>query len=273
MATDIVDISLVGLVMTYTMYSVVVAAVHLRGMGIARDMVYGMVRMTVQLVAAGVVLEYVFSVDRWYLVVVILVYFLLMASRIVFRRVGGRSRALQRNVVAAIAAGGGTVLAVFMLFTTGHATILDPRYAIPLGGMIIGNAMSGCALAYERYHAAVQKGARQIETLLSMGATSGEASSAMVRESIKAAFLPQILTMTAMGLVMLPGMMTGQILSGTLPLVAIKYQVAIMLAIVSSNAVVATVIVMLESRQIFNRYHQFMAVPYEKSFKTKQKRT
>jgi putative ABC transport system permease protein len=137
--------------------------------------------------------------------------------------------------------------------------------------MIFGGAMNGCALAYERFHSSVQKEQRRIETLLGMGATFREASAPMVRESVKAAFLPQILAMSAMGIVMLPGMMTGQILSGTMPFVAIRYQIAIMLALVSSNAAVAYAILHLESRQVFNDRHQFLADKYQKSYKTRGK--
>ena len=270
-ATDIIDISVWGLLIAYGMFGAVAALAHLKQMGIGRDMVWAMVRMSVQLVAAGVILEYVFEVRAWYLVLAILIYFIIMASRIVFGRVGYRSPSLRRNITISIALGAGSVLSVFLLLITREDPLLDPRYAIPLGGMIIGNAMNGCALAYERFHASVQKEQRSIETLLGMGATYREASAPMVMESIKASFLPQILTMSAMGIVTLPGMMTGQILSGTLPLVAIKYQIAIMLAIVSSNAIVAYAILHLESRQVFNDRHQFLAERYQKSYKTQGK--
>ena len=271
MASEIIDISIWGLLIAYGLFAAVAALAQHKRMGIARDMAWSAVRMTIQLVAAGAILEYVFEVRTWYLVLAILVYFLLMSSRIVLGRVKYHSPTLQRNIVVAIGLGAGSVLAAFLLLVTSEGTVLDPRYAIPLGGMIFGGAMNGCALAYERFHSSVQKEQRRIETLLGMGATFREASAPMVRESVKAAFLPQILAMSAMGIVMLPGMMTGQILSGTMPFVAIRYQIAIMLALVSSNAAVAYAILHLESRQVFNDRHQFLADKYQKSYKTRGK--
>lgn len=248
---------MLGLVVAYALMGSVILLARLKHLSINRQIAISVIRMSLQLVGAGVVLEVVFDIDAWYVVVGILVFLFGMASRIVFSRLGVKSAHLQRNIVISIAVGSGSVLALFIIVIVGQDPWYDPRYMIPIAGMIIGNGMNGCALAFERFYSSLQKERMRILTMLSLGATASEATERYFSEAFRAAFLPQLITMTAMGIVTLPGMMTGQILSGTAPMTAIRYQIAIMMAIVSSNALVAYTILYLESRVFFNERHQF----------------
>lgn len=233
-------------------------------------MIISLVRMSVQLIAAGIVLQVVFGISAWYIVIGIVIYMLIMASHIVFSRVKARTPHLQRNILISVVFGSGSVLVFIVIAIVRQDPWYDPRYIIPLGGMIIGNAMNGCALAFERFHSSIQKEKKKILTLLALGATYQEATSSNFKEAFKASFLPQLITMSAMGIVTLPGMMTGQILSGTEPLVAIKYQISIMICIVSSNALVAYSILYLENKELFTPFHQLIpseSKNHEKSYK------
>jgi putative ABC transport system permease protein len=133
----------------------------------------------------------------------------------------------------------------------------DPRYLIPLAGMIIGNSMTGASLAAERLAAEMRERREEIETALCLGATACAASREAVRSAYRAALIPSINAMAAMGLVFLPGMMTGQILSGTEPITAVKYQIAVMCVITGSVAVTSFLILLQGYRAYFTPAHQF----------------
>ncbi len=115
------------------------------------------------------------------------------------------------------------------------AAFYDARYLIPLAGMILGNCMQSNVIALERFFARLRHGQQEYMTFLLLGASRWEAVRPYFREAIKAALNPCIANMATMGLVSLPGMMTGQILGGSEPWVAVKYQLAIMICIFTST--------------------------------------
>jgi len=119
----------------------------------------------------------------------------------------------------------------------------------------MGNSMNGSALALERFYDDIKIQNRKIETMISLGATAHEASFESFQKAYRSALLPILTNMTGMGIVFIPGMMTGQILGGSTPLTAIKYQIAIMAAILGSVALTSFLILTLENRHFFNKYH------------------
>ena len=126
----------------------------------------------------------------------------------------------------------GAVVTVFALTTQVQPEPwYHPRYAIPLLGMILGNTMTGIALALNALFTQVARERPAIEAMLSLGATRHEALRPLVRQSMRTGLIPIVNAMSAAGLVSLPGMMTGQILAGVEPFEAIKYQILIMFLI------------------------------------------
>ncbi|HEX8960459.1 MAG TPA: ABC transporter permease, partial [Geobacteraceae bacterium] len=125
-----------------------------------------------------------------------------------------------------------------------------------LAGMIIGNSMNGASLAAERLASEVRERREEIETAICLGATARQASETAVRNAFRAALIPTMNTMAAMGIVSLPGMMTGQILSGTAPAIAVRYQIAIMCAITGAVAITAFLILLQGYRHYFTAAHQ-----------------
>jgi putative ABC transport system permease protein len=107
----------------------------------------------------------------------------------------------------------------------------DPRYAIPLLGMILGNAMTGIALGLNAFTTAVSQLRSAVEAQLVLGASRREALGPIVRQSLRSALMPTINSMSAIGLVSIPGMMTGQVLGGVAPAEAVKYQLLVMFLI------------------------------------------
>ena len=137
---------------------------------------------------------------------------------------------------------------VFILFVLQVDPWFDPQFS----GMIIGNAMTGIALGANRLCTNMQDHHEEIENSLMLGATSKDASYEYVNDAFDSAILPTMNNMLTMGIVSLPGMMTGQILSGTFPLTAIKYQIGIMLAILGCTAITVVLFVTLGYRTFFN---------------------
>ncbi|MFA7068793.1 MAG: ABC transporter permease, partial [Acidaminococcaceae bacterium] len=112
-----------------------------------------------------------------------------------------------------------------------HQDVFNPQYAIPLSGMIFGNAMTGLNLGLKAFHENIESGRLQIKTLLNFGVEPKQILLPFVNKALETAILPTLNSMVGMGIVSLPGMMTGQILSGTLPTTAILYQIAMMIVI------------------------------------------
>lgn len=134
----------------------------------------------------------------------------------------------------------------------------DPRYFITICGMLIGNTMTGMSLAINSYKNALHDQRDKIEAALMLGAKPKDAVSKISREAFSSAILPTLNSMLGMGIVLLPGMMTGQILSGTDPMSAILYQITIMIAIVGTVGITTSIFTSLAYKAFFNKREQIL---------------
>ncbi len=132
----------------------------------------------------------------------------------------------------------------------------EPRYFIPIAGMIIGNSMTGVSLGTERLIGEMKTKKELIEGALMLGATPKDAVLETIKDTFTSAIMPTINSMVGMGIIFLPGMMTGQILSGVSPMIAIEYQIAIMLGIVGSVSITVFILTRLGYLTFFNRFSQ-----------------
>ena len=130
-----------------------------------------------------------------------------------------------------------TIVLYFNYLIVGISDLFDAKYLIPIGGMILGNSMKSNIIALERFYGELSTNTRRLFGSNIVWSGQKQGSKTFVRKSILAAMSPIVATMLTIGLVSLPGMMTGQILGGSMPVTAIKYQIAIMLAIFCSNIV------------------------------------
>ena len=155
-----------------------------------------------------------------------------------------------------------TSIAFSILFSTAYLVILviqpthfyDARYIVPLAGMILGNCLQGNVIALERFYATIRRNEYEYVTFLTLGATRWEAVRPYFRDAIRAAINPTIASMATMGLVSLPGMMTGQILGGSEPWLAVKYQIVIMLCIFTSTTIASIINLRLSLNIAFNAF-------------------
>ena len=133
-------------------------------------------------------------------------------------------------------------------------TLLEAQYVIPIGGMILGNCLRGDVIGLSHFYRTVQKDSSAFELALAQGATLDEALRPFAREACQAALAPTIASMATIGVVALPGMMTGVILGGCSPMTAIQYQIAIMMAILCGTVVTVVLAIQLTVHRRFGRY-------------------
>jgi putative ABC transport system permease protein len=226
----------------------VTLALHL---GVAKDLGLATLRTYAQLLALGFVLRYVFATNTPLLVLAMLGVMLLAATRIILKRSPDAPPGLFGSTLLSMAITGLTIT----FAVTGLVVGVDPwwraQYVIPIGGMVIGNSMSGIALALERVFADLETRSDEVLGLLALGATPWEAARASVRTALRAGLIPGINTLAAVGIVFIPGMMAGQVLAGTDPLVAAPYQIVVMLMVATADVLGSVCAVLLSYRRRF----------------------
>ena len=195
---------------------------------------YATARMLGQLLAVGYVLVWVFETERPAVVLAVLAGMIGASSWIALRPLRHAGPGVFGPVLLAIAVAGGGVLAIVTQLVLTLPRWFEPHVVVPLAGMIFANAMNSVSLAAERLEAERGRG-------VAVAAARGEA--------LEAALIPQINGLLAVGLVSLPGMMTGQILSGVDPLVAVRYQIMVMLMVVGSGGLGAALYLTLLARR------------------------
>jgi len=195
---------------------------------------YALLRMFTQLILIGYILTYIFNSDSSYLIILILCIMLIAGSIIALRPLQQKNKKLYLHTFISISIGGIFTL-IMVVFGVLHITPwYEPRFLIPLAGMIFANAMNTVSIAAERFESELAQNNSYIQARA---------------VSYKAAFIPTINALFAVGLVSLPGMMTGQILSGVDPLIAVRYQIMVMLMILGSSGIsVAIYLSLLKSK-------------------------
>src|SRR5882724_2276786 len=247
---SIIEVSWLDLGLAFFLIIIAVGISLLQKLGLAQRLVIGAIRTVIQLVLVGYLLVYIFALDRWYLVAATLVLMLIVATRAAVNRQGRATRKLLMITGAAILVSSGFTVLYVSTFVVRVAPWYNPQYMIPLFGMIVGSAMNAAAIAAERLHSEVRARQAEIEAYLALGATYQQASQDPVRHALRAALIPTVNGLMVLGIVTLPGMMTGQMLAGASPLIAIRYQIVV--AFMQAAAVaMATAIVTLWYRRTF----------------------
>lgn len=256
--TPPVDVSWLQLGLASGLVLVAMGVSSWQRLGLTRGFAVGAVRAVVQLVAVGYILVYLFAADRWWLVLLALLVMLAAAAKTSTDRVKAPRRVILPIAGIAMLIGSGLTLAYVDLLIVRPAQWYDPRYLIPIFGMIIGNAMNGAALAAERLKSEVDARRGEIEAYLALGATPAQASGEAVRRSLTAALIPSVNGLIVVGLVTLPGMMTGQILAGSSPLLAVRYQIVVAFMLTGAVAVTSAVVVLWYRKSFFTAAQQLV---------------
>lgn len=223
-------------------------------LGLERDLLIGTVRAFVQLMVIGYVLEFIFALEKWPYIVAMLVFMVLVAARNAEKRGEGI-----RNVfpILLLAIGAGELVTMGMLLGL-RIIPFQPQYVIPISGMIIGNSMVAAALTLNRIKAELENRREEIQVLLGLGATARQASGTSLQAAVKSAMIPTIDSMKTVGLVQLPGMMTGLIIGGAAPVEAVKYQILVLFMLTTAVSLTAMTVGFFAYRKFFTERHQLV---------------
>lgn len=217
-----------------------------------KEIFIGTVRAVVQLFLIGFVLKYIFDLNDWRFTLAMLLVMTVVASVNAAKRGKGIPRVLFITT-SAILAGASITLAILI---TVQAIAFVPSETIPVAGMVIGNSMAATGLTLTRLRQAIEEKRWEIITSLSLGATPRQAVVVSLQKAIKMGMMPTIDSLKTMGIVQLPGMMTGLILAGTNPVIAVRYQIMVVFMISAAVSIFCFVASTLAYRSFFTAAYQ-----------------
>ncbi|KAB3529293.1 iron export ABC transporter permease subunit FetB [Alkaliphilus pronyensis] len=249
----VIDLQLWQLAASYVFIVILLFIVKARGISREKEIIVSSIRMTLQLILTGYLLVYLFNNSNpLYTLLVIAIMEVFAIYNIIKRSKFKLSKGLKRIVAISMLFGTLSSILYFLFVVVNISPWYNPRYFIPIAGMLIGNSMTGISLGVTRLVDGMYTKRYLVESALMLGATPKGASKEIVDNAFDSAILPTINSMVGMGIVFLPGMMTGQILSGTSPVTSIKYQIAIMLGILGSVALTVIIFLHLGYKTFFN---------------------
>jgi putative ABC transport system permease protein len=194
---------------------------YYRWVGNKTEIIYATFRMVSQLLLIGYLLTYIFKSETSYMTLLVVLVMISAASFITLRNVTCKNKNVYFSIFIAILVGGSINLFLVLFFVLDIQSLSEPRYIIPIAGMLYANCMNAVSLVAERFEKEI-------------AIHDYEKARAF---SFKASLIPQINSFLAVGLVSLPGMMTGQILAGADPIIAVRYQMMVMLMILGSSGI------------------------------------
>jgi putative ABC transport system permease protein len=252
-----IQVSLGDVAATLALVGVAAAVSLWRRADLEEDIAVAVVRSFVQLTAIGYVITFIFDQNSLWFVIA------LIAVMVVFGAVQARARAkrvpdafwpLFLALALAAAATLGLVVALGVFKP-------QPRYLVPVGGMVVGNSMTAAAVALNRLGDEVSAHARELEATLALGATSTQAAAPLVRRSLRSGMITLIDSTKTTGLVFFPGTMVGMLLAGADPTAAVRLQLILLWTLLGSVALAGLIAITLAYRNFFTPAHQLREQP------------
>lgn len=227
---------------------------HYQKLDVEKEIIIGTIRAVIQLTIVGYILHYIFAANNFLFTLAMLSLMIIVAGNNAAKRGKGIPKVFC-YITVSIAIGTTITLAILILFGTVH---FRPQEVIPVAGMIIGNSMVSSGLTVSRLKDEVRNRTLEIQTALALGATSRQAAQKLIKISLKTGMMPTIDGMKTLGIVQLPGMMTGLILGGVDPINAVKYQIMVTFMLAATVAVSCFCVTFLSYREFFTPYHQLI---------------
>ncbi|WP_088243825.1 ABC transporter permease [Calothrix rhizosoleniae] len=225
-------------------------------LGLTQSLIVASMRMIAQLLVVGYALQWVFTLSNPFLVLLVAVAMTTIAALSSVNRTRRRFPSIYWNSFVCLLSASFLVTGLTVNGIIRVQPWYDPQYLIPLLGMVLGNALTGTSLALDKFMEDLSSKREQIEALLTLGATRWEAAHETLKEALRTGMIPTINSMMVMGLVSLPGMMTGQILAGASPTDAVRYQILIIFTQASGTALATIGVLTLAFFAVFNSQHQ-----------------
>jgi len=216
------------------------------------------IRTVVQLSFIGLILGWIFAREQWYEVLLILTIMTLIAGSAAKNRVKRSYKGLLTDTFLAVSASATLVTAIAVIVILRIQPWYTPQFIIPILGLILGNSLTAIALTSNQLIESFHEQRGRIEMMLSLSARPFEAVHEPIRSAIINGMTPTLNSMLVVGIVSLPGMMTGQILAGADPAQAVRYQIVTMFLICVSSTLGCTISALLIYRRFFNKNHQFI---------------
>lgn len=245
-----------SLVFSFSLVLIAVAVSYKEKLGLNKDLIISVIRMVVQLVIAGYLLTYVFQWDSKLVTVVVILIMVTNASYNASKRANGIPHAFKISMIAILV---GTIVAIVVLVLSG-TLLFTPSQLIPVTGMLVGNGMSIIGLTFRNLTMLFHDKHQSVDEKLALGATTKQASKEIIQETIKGSLQPTIDTVRTVGLVTLPGMMTGMMLAGTLPMEAIMYQIMVFFMMISTATITSVISAYLSFPYFFDNAGRYIGV-------------
>lgn len=245
--------------LAYVFILIVLLIVRIKKIPREKLIVIAALRMTLQLILVGYILVYVLDNPHPLITIGIILIMLSFAILNVYQRTKPTVKmSLKKMIALAMFTGISVNLIYFMFIVLQLDPWYEPQYFIPIGGMIIGKTMTGVSLGANNLLRGMKDQKEKVEGALMLGASPKTASKEIINHAFDEAILPTINSMVGMGIVFLPGMMTGQIIAGQPPVMAVKYQIAVMLGVAGTVSMTVLIFLHLSYKVFFNERQQFI---------------
>jgi putative ABC transport system permease protein len=237
--------------------AIAIAASYWRKAELEQDFAVAVIRSFVQLTAVGYLIQGIFDSDSLALVGALLTFMVVFGAWTARGRAKGVPNAFVPLLIALAAAAAATLAIVLAL----GVFPAKPRYLVPVGGMVIGNAMTSASVALGRFADEVRDKARLIEATLALGATAQQATTRLVARSLRSGLIPLIDQTKTTGMVFFPGTMVGAILGGASPLNAVRLQLILLWTLMGAAAISSLIATTLAQSRFFTPAHQLVEPP------------
>ncbi len=252
-----IDISTYKLAMGYIILLIPLFCLYYYKLGLTKDVIVAVIRMTLQLSFVGIYFSYIFDLNNPFLNLAWVFIMILVSVFTTIKRSNLKTKLFFIPVFLAIVVSLVLIDAFFLGFVIDLGNIFEARYFIPISGMILGNSMNHNIIGLNTYFNDLKSNNQLYYFILVNNNDQKNALLPYMQKAIKTAINPLIATMTVLGLISLPGMMTGQILGGSDPSTAVKYQILIMLAIFVSSHLNLVLTLIFSNRFVFDKMGKF----------------
>lgn len=225
-------------------------------LGLEKDTTIAVVRSIIQLFAVGYILKFVFETESL-IYIFLMVFVMIVAATQNARKKGKTIKGITWKIAVTLVFMEVLTQAILLGF---HITPATAQYIIPISGMVVGNSMVLAILFLNRFTAEVDTHQEQTELILSLGGTPKQAIHTQLITSIKASMIPTIESQKTIGLVQLPGMMSGQIIAGASPIQAVQFQLLVLFLLLTTAAVTSIMLGFLSYPTLFNQRMQFLKI-------------
>lgn len=247
-----VNVSSILIASSLVLFSLVFS--YYQKLKLEKETIISVIRAVVQLIIVGYILNYIFGLKNPIFTTLLLAFMTFNAAY----NAAKRGKSIKNGLlISFVSIASGTILTLSILVFSG-AIKYEPYQIIPVSGMIISNAMVALGLCYKQISADFKNKREEVETKLALGGDILPSSIEIIRDSIRTGMLPTIDSAKTLGIVSLPGMMTGLILAGTSPVVAVRYQIIVTFMLLSTTAISSFIACYLSYRNFFNKRKQLI---------------